>query len=213
MRGLLFVSFAVVMAAAALASDVPQKPVKPERAVGDFTSVNYPMTFKAPPDAYYCRLSEGWEGSDHGTTVFLKPPKTCYGAGYPSSSRGFEPGDVPRIDVYYGWDMREDGGKPPPCRPAGTADLFGKLVPLCSETRDGMTVIVATGYFSSGGAMEAIISLVARPGDVERHLPVFKALLATVHACTSIWVDDGPHGTKKKSTWGKGPPCPPGQWY
>jgi len=213
-RTLFLLLFGLVLVSSAVARDrKPPRPVKPEPAVGDFTSVNYPMTFKAPPNAFYCPLSDDWVGSDHGTDVFLAPPKACYGAGYPSSSRGFEPGDVPRINVFYGWDQREDDWKPPPCHATESATLFGKPVKLCREMSDGMATISATGYFVSGGAMEAIITLVVRPGDENRYMPVFKTLLATVHSCTTMWNEDGPGEKKKPAAWGNGPRCPPGQWY
>ena len=97
-RALFLILFGLVLVLPALARDRrPPRPVKSEPAIGDFTSVNYPMTFKAPASAFFCPLSPDWVGSDHGTTVFLARPKACYGAGYPSSSRGFEPGDFPRI--------------------------------------------------------------------------------------------------------------------
>lgn len=212
MRVLFLLFCGVLFASSAVASDAPQKPVKPEPAIGDFTSVNYPMTFKAPPNAFYCPLSKEWEGSDHGTTVFLAPPKACYGAGYPSSSRGFEPGDVPRIYVYYGYVVGEDAAKVPPCRSIGTAALLDKNVPLCRETRDGMTAVTANGRYTTDIATELVVSLVVQPKDVDRYLPVLKALLATAHSCTSTW-DENVHGKKKHVVFGHGPPCPQSQWY
>jgi hypothetical protein len=193
----------------------PPRPVKPEPAVGDFTSVNYPMTFKAPPNAFYCPLSDDWVGSDHGTTVFLALPKACYGAGYPSSSRGFEPGDVPRIDVYYGWDQREDDWKPPPCHAAGTATLFEKPVKLCRDLREGMTTVTANGYYTvDKSGVELSVTLVTKPIDANRYMPVLKALLATMHSCTATWRAADEKGKIVRSGQsGHGPRCPPGQWY
>ena len=70
-------------------------PTAPRRAVGDFTSSNYAITFKAPDYTYYCPLPDGWEGSDHGTILFLASPSACYGAGYPSSVADLNPAMCP----------------------------------------------------------------------------------------------------------------------
>ena len=213
-RALFLILFGLVLASSADARDrKPPRLVKPEPAVGDFTSVNYPMTFKAPASAFFCPLSPDWVGSDHGTTVFLARPKACYGAGYPSSSRGFEPGDVPRIDVYYGYDMGEDASKPTPCRESGTATLFGKPINLCRGTDGGMATITAKGLYIADLSVELDVTLVAAPGDVERYMPTLKALLATMHSCTAMWEKDVPHGKKKLESFGHGPRCTRGQWY
>ena len=70
-----------------------------------YVSPNYNLSFRSPPGAYYCPLPKGWVGSDHGTILFLQRPARCGGAGYPSSSRGFEPAGLSRIDVYYGYRL------------------------------------------------------------------------------------------------------------
>lgn len=212
-RGLILLLFGLILTLPALASERAQRPIKPEPAVGDFASVNYPMTFQPPAHAFFCPLPPGWEGSDHGTTVFLTPPKSCYGAGFPSSSRGFELGDVPRIDVYYGYDVGSDASKPSPCRSIGTATLLGKSVPLCRETRDGMTTVTVEGRYTADITVDLSISLVSRPGDVDRWLPVFRTMLTTVHSCTSMWDEDLPHGKKKHAAFGHGAPCPVGKWF
>ena len=64
-----------------------------------FVSEQYGLTFRTPPTSTYCALPEDWVGSEYGTTIFLIPPKRCYGAGYPSSGRAFE-GSASRIEVF-----------------------------------------------------------------------------------------------------------------
>ena len=216
-RALVLLLASMIVMLAAGASDKKQRPVKPRPAIGDYTSTNYPLTFRAPAGAFTCPLMPGWEGSDHGTVVFLTPPKMCYGAGFPSSNRGFEPGDVPRIDVYYGYDVGEDASKPPPCRDGGTATLFGKPVKLCrgtdGGTDGGMATITAKGFYTTDMSVELGVTLVATPGDIERYMPTLKALLMTMHSCTAMWEEDAPHGKKKLVPFGHGPRCPAGEWY
>jgi hypothetical protein len=191
-------------------------PTAPKQAVGDFTSSNYAITFKAPSHAYYCPLPDGWEGSDHGTVVFLTTPKACYGAGYPSSGRGFEPADTPRIEVFYGYDLddSEDGHKPPSCHESGTALLLGKAVPLCRDTKGGLAIITAEGRYVADQPAMLSVTLVVSPADLPRFLPTFKGVLASMHPCRDRWEASDLHGKIVKSGYiGHGPACPSGQWY
>ena len=191
-------------------------PTPPKRATGDFTSTNYAITFKAPENAFYCPLPKDWVGSDHGTVVFLAPPKACYGAGYPSSGRGFEPGDLPRIEVFYAYDLDdpESGHKPPPCNAAGTTLLFGKAASLCQETKDGLTIITADGRYTADQPALLSATLVVSAADAPRFLPTFKAVLASIHPCRDKWEAADEHGKTLKSGYiGHGPACPNGQWY
>ncbi len=191
-------------------------PTAPRRAVGDFTSSNYAITFKAPDYTYYCPLPDGWEGSDHGTILFLASPSACYGAGYPSSSRGFEPGDVPRIEVYYGYDLdtSEDVPQPPPCRAAGVALLLDRAAPLCRKTEDRLTIITAKGRYMADQPAELSVTLVARSAEVSRFLPTLKAVLGSMRPCRARWEASDEHGKIVKSGHiGRGPACPSGQWY
>jgi len=213
---------ATLICCALLMSAVDAKPRKeppptaPKQAMGDFTSTNYAITFKAPEHAYFCPLPDGWEGSDHGTVLFLVAPKACYGAGYPSSGRGFEPGDVPRIELYYGYDLAdsEDRHQPPPCHAADTARVLGKAAPLCQETKDGFAIITAQGRYVADQPAMLSVTLVVSPADVSRFLPTFKTVLASIHPCRARWEASDEHGKIVKSGYiGHGPACPSGQWY
>jgi hypothetical protein len=191
-------------------------PTAPKQAIGDFTSMNYAITFKAPEHAYFCPLPDGWVGSDHGTVLFLAAPRACYGAGYPSLGRGFEPSDVPRIELYYGYDLAdsEDRHQPPPCRAAGTARVLGKAAPLCQETKDGLAIITAQGRYVADQPAMLSVTLVVSPADVSRFLPTFKMVLASIHPCRARWEASDEHGKIVKSGYiGHGPACPSGQWY
>ena len=191
------------------------KAIQPKPASGDYTSSEYTVTFKAPPHAFFCPLPEGWVGSDHGTVLFLKRPDTCSGAGFPSSGRGFEPRDLPRIEVYYGFYSSDDPAKAePPCRDLGNVNLVGHRVSLCREDKDGLAVVTAHTVYRGDSASEIQMTLVTSPADAERYLASFKAVLASVHTCRDTWTTYDKKGRKLKSeTTGHGPQCPPGQWY
>jgi hypothetical protein len=91
--------------AAALAVPVAAPPV--------FVGGDYALTFQTPRKTTICALPSDWVGSNHGTVIFLRPPKRCGGVGYPSSSRGFSD-DVPRIEVFYAYWLGDPGTGPPP---------------------------------------------------------------------------------------------------
>jgi hypothetical protein len=149
--------------------------------------------------------------------VFLAPPKSCYGAGYPSSARGFDPDSVPRIEVYYGWDLDDvEIGHPqqPSCRATGDAALFGKTVPLCRETEDGQAIITVEGRYMAESRAILSVSLVVRPVDIPRFLSTFKTLLATAHPCRATWRASDLRGKiVQTGETGHGAVCPEGQWY
>jgi len=189
------------------------KPTKPQPAIGDYATGVYGLTFKAPEGATYCPLPEDWEGSDHGTVVFLEPPRACYGAGYPSSGRGFEPAETPRIEVYYGYFMGEDETKPPPpCREAGTATLFGKKTHVCRDSWHGMVTMNVSGQYVADQPAEVSLTLVAKPSTLDQYLPKFLAVIASIRTCSEEWSGGGPD---KKNTFviGHGPRCPAGRWF
>ena len=193
----------------------PAKPIKPEPAVGDYTSSQYALTFKAPEHAFFCPLPPGWVGSDHGTLLFLRRPDSCYGAGYPSSGRGFEPREVPRIEVFYAYYLGDIPRDPkPPCHAIDHAELFGKPVSLCRQDKDGLAIITAGAVYSGDSPSELQMTLVAKPAEAGNFVSTFKALLASVHTCSDTWTTYNKKGRKLKSgKMGRGPQCPPGQWY
>lgn len=182
-------------------------------APAQFVTEQYGLTFETPSKSSYCALPEDWVGSDHGTVIFLVPPKRCLRAGYPSSGRGFE-GDVPRIEVYYGYDTREDDANkaPPPCTRIGSAEFLGKARPLCRLHIQGrIGIAVEADYPVGNGAAEAVFTLVTTPVRLRADLSKFKTLLESARTCTATWKSsDG----GAPSTVGSGPPCPAlARWF
>jgi len=193
----------------AIASPNSQLPFKPLPAIGDFSTGNYDLTFKPPEHAMYCPLPDGWTGSDHGTIVFLEPPRLCYGAGYPSSGRGFEPAQTARIEIYYGYSFGDDGAKPPACKAAGVVMLFGKKTLLCRDAWRGLATLSASGQYEADSPAEFSATLVAKPTDLNRYLPEFAKLIASVRPCSTKF-----KGSDRKTfVVGHGSACPPGQWF
>jgi hypothetical protein len=198
----------------ASAADKKPPPTKPLPVPPAFATGEYGLTFRTPPGAIYCPLPADWEGSDHGTTIFLSPPRSCGGAGFPSSARGFEPDNTPRIDVYYQYWMGEDEPKPPPCHSAGRAQLFSKNVALCREDHDGMATLTVQGLYDGGPGGppdvrmtdEVVITLVAAPRDIARYTDTLVTLAASVRPCSELWYTS--ESKKKSFVVGSGPRCP-----
>jgi hypothetical protein len=175
----------------------------PKPAPPVFETEEHGLTFQTPQGSSYCDLPSDWGGSDHGTVIFLAAPKTCDGAGFPSSSRSFAPEDTPRIEIYYAYWMGEDEAPPPRCVQIGRARFLGHVHRIC-QIKDGRSVgATIRGLYMSDGASEAVFTLVSTPDRVERDLDAFKALVKSTRTCTATWGDG-----KKSFTIGTGPPCP-----
>ena len=189
--------------------DSPSPPLPTPKA---FASEQYGLTFDTPNGGSYCALPADWSGSDHGTVIFLAPPKKCFGAGYSSSGRGFD-GDAPRIEVFYAYDLADDDetSKRPPCKPIGRVKFLGKVHRLCRESsRRGVQVSVSAKY-SADEPAETTLTLVTPHARLADDLPKFKKLLESTGTCSATWHDD--KGGKPFTT-GSGPPCPAGaRWF
>jgi hypothetical protein len=184
---------------------------RPRPAPAWFVSANYGIAFASPPGGAHCPLPDGWIGSDHGTVVFLEAPRSCAGAGWPSSSRSFEPGTAARIDLYYAYSMRtillpEEIPPPPPCRAVGALRFLGALRPVCEEQADGIIRRRVEADYPIGAEHEgtAILTLVTRAERLARDMPAFAAAAASVRHCTRI-IREGSRTYRE----GSGPPCPP----
>ena len=117
---------------------------QPRPAPPTYVSVIYGLTFPSPPGTTYCPLPDGWIGSDHGTILFLEPPTGCGDAGYPSSARGFVSRRTPRIQLYYGYVVRDDPvGQRCPGPPV--MEFLGRARPLCRSHDDGMVEVTVSG--------------------------------------------------------------------
>jgi hypothetical protein len=192
--------FVTCIVAVVLGATAPMKPTHPEAAPPVFRSVNYGLTFRSPPRSTYCPIRSDWEGSDHGTILFLQPPAECGGSGYPSSNRGFSP-DVPRIEVYYGYAT---GGPPPPCTSIGKTSLLGRRLDLCQSLSDGMKLVTLQSFYRDGSStVEVDLTLVTGSEQLQRDLQTIVTLARTVRPCS--YVDTG---GAKPFVIGSGPRCP-----
>jgi hypothetical protein len=189
--------------------DSPTQPIPAPKA---FASEQYGLTFQTPRDGSYCALPADWSGSDHGTVIFLAPPKKCFGAGYPSSGRGFD-GNVPRIEVFYAYDVADDdeASKPPPCKTIGRVRFLGEVRRLCEKSsRQGVQVSVSAKY-SADQPAETTLTLLTSHAHLADHLSKFKKLLESTTTCSATWHDD--KGGKPFTT-GSGPACPTSaRWF
>lgn len=180
---------------------------QPRPAPSHYATPNYELTFAVPRGATYCPLPRRWVGSDHGTILFLERPRWCGDAGYPSSSRGFEPEAVSRIEVYYGFAL-DDDTLPPPCHRVATMVFLGRAVPICEAREHGAIVRSVRGTYMSGSNAEAVLTLVSRPSRLARDMAVFQALAKSLRTCNGGWRK--PDG----SAIGKRPACPKGvRWF
>lgn len=202
----------LMLAAAVLIASPPRPPtLPPEPAVGAFASANYAISFIAPARVTYCPIPPDWAGSDHGTVIFLEPPRFCRGVGFPSSSRGFQP-DVPRFEVYYGLDLSHDEASPmspPKCNRAGAITLLGTAHALCRSRDKHHVVLWSQATYSTYGPAELILTLVTTRHRLSSDLTRFRTFASSVHTCKQ-------HDRRLKgsaSTWGMGPRCPKGNWY
>jgi hypothetical protein len=194
--------------AALLLSNAPAAPSRPLPAPAQFVSGLHALTFHTPAKSTYCPLAADWVGSEHGTTIFLTPPRRCGGAGFASSSRGWD-GEAARIDVYYGYWMGEDISAAPPCRRFGSVRLFGKDRPLCREKGKAL-VFDATARFTGDGDSEIVLTLSTTPNRLTADLATFRAMAASVRTCRGMShsYDLKGHETGKPEPIGHGAPCP-----
>ncbi len=193
-----------LLALASLALASASQAAAPLRAPAIFVTENYALTFRAPPGSTYCPLPEDFTGSDHGTIVFLEPPQTCGGAGYPSIARGFAPESTPRINVYYGYWLGEEISPRRPCNQFGRVHFMGKARPLCTVTRGGLPGVEVSARYKADGPAQAIVTLVTTKARFQRDLNAFKFLAGTAHPCVAEWNDR----SGRSFAMGTGDPCP-----
>ncbi len=173
-------ALALLLAAGAIK---PHPPEHPRRA--RYSSENYQIAFPTPRNIWVCPFPPDWTGTDHGTTLFLTPPKGCSGIGFQSSDRGFEPPTTPRIELYYDHTFIPDI-KPitaEPCRRIGTMRVFGRSRPLCARpSKWGMRIVYVTSLYEKD-ANETMVTLVTSPARYRRDLATFRRFLATIGTC------------------------------
>lgn len=149
-----------------------------------YISIDKGLSFRTPTTSTYCPLPKDWIGSDHGTTVFLTPPKICGGVGYPSSGRGFSPDTTPRINVYYGWWL-DDFPPEPPCKAQAKAQLFGRQQSVCRVDGGNMKAVQVYSRYQAEGSepAEVYFTLVTTPKRYAADMKVFRAMLLSVKRC------------------------------
>jgi len=200
----------IALALAAMLALQDPASIQAKPAPPTYSTPNYALTFHTPSGSSYCPLPADWVGSDHGTILFLSPPASCGGAGFPSSSRGFLPPNLPRIEIFYSyWD--EDEQTKPSCNVVGRAILLSKQRSLCKDSSDGMTTISITTHYEADSPAQLIITLVSAPNRLNRDLRSLVLLAYSVRTCSSHWKSsDG----KKAFVIGTGPTCPANtKWF
>jgi hypothetical protein len=189
------------IAAAAIASHrfpvVAPKPAPPV-----YATHNYALMFETPPGLTYCPLPKNWVGSDHGTTLFLVPPRRCGGAGLPSSSRWFEP-NVRRIEVYYGY-RNDDAPAQRSCRMAGRLQFVGQMRPLCKGREGRMVTLEAWATYEASSPADVSLRLVTTSNRVGRDSVDLSKLAKSLRPCR---VQDA------SPPFGAGAPCPNVPWF
>jgi hypothetical protein len=163
------------------------------------------VTFRSPPNTFICPLPRDWNGSDHGTIMFLDRPESCEGAGYPSNGRGWNgKRNARRIEVYYQYWMGQDEPTTPQCHKAGNVVLMKRWAPLClTRDKHGIRVWARARYMADTDAWIEV-ALITKPSALDRDLPLFRHWITTVRSCRVEWqTDDGKHGA-----YGSGPDCP-----
>jgi hypothetical protein len=186
----------LAVAAVLLSAPVPTPPI--------FVAGNYAITFRTPPNTTTCALPSDWVGSNHGTVIFLRPPKNCGGVGYPSSSRSFSE-DVPRIEVFYAYWVGDPGTGPAPCHKVVGSIMFVAEVRKLCQTEDDqhLRISVSTRYTADAPAWVEL-TLVTIPSRRNVDLKTFRELAGSVTPCKVSWSSsDG-----KSGSYGVGSICP-----
>jgi hypothetical protein len=181
----------------------------PRTAPAVYATRNYALTFRPPPGTTYCPLPRDWVGSDHGTVLFLEPPRDCGGNGSPSADLGFSPAEAARIELYYGYWSGDDSPPQPRCRDVGRIVILGRSRPLCRTEEAGMISFSAAAPYVASSSAETIVTLRSSAGRVGRDLAVFRRFAAGLRTCTAAW--RGARGQVER--FGSGPLCPRTGWF
>ncbi len=178
----------------------------PRIAPAQFATSQYGLTFRTPKSATYCPLPKNWVGSDHGTTVFLEKPKRCGGAGYPSSSRGFEPADLARLELFYSYRSSDDELPVPPCRRVASVMFLGARSDVCEERHGTLIIRTVTAHYRAddraAATAQAVFTLTTRADRLAGDWAVFRQAAATFRTCSSAL-----QGLKGPFTTGVGARC------
>jgi hypothetical protein len=197
------------------------KLLPPQPAPELYVTDNYGLMLKVPRGLSYCRLPEGWSGSDHGTVLFLKAPSGCIPSqAYASSSRP-TPEFVPVIYLYYGHNVAEiergNGESSPPQTSAEYAQLFckkpflpvpqglkllGKPALGCRHDHGDRVEIHLAGLFT-GTESGLDITLSTTRQRLAQDLRMLSSVAAEITECQPSW-------DKRKMVR---PACPKAPWW
>jgi hypothetical protein len=165
------------------------------------------VTFRSPPGTTICPLSDDWVGSDHGTTLFLEPPKGCGGTGFPSSARHWDDDRLTRhMAIFYAYWMGEDEPPPPACQPFDKVTLMGSERQLCASRIPGGMRLWARARYVADSESWMEVSLTTRGETLPEDLRRFRAWTTSIHACRIHWRAEP---NAKKAVFGPAPDCPP----
>jgi hypothetical protein len=186
-----------------------------------YVTTNYGLMAKIPNGLTYCRLPDGWTGSDHGTVLVLDPPSGCIPShSYPSSDRP-TPEFVPAISLYYEHNVadieRANGDSSPPrtsaeyvkqsCEkpyariPAGLT-LLGRPGVGCRRD-DGDRVEIAMAALFWSGREGVIVTLSTTLERLSRDSHMLARVTSGLSVCKPEW---------DKSTR-RVPACPDAPWW
>jgi hypothetical protein len=161
--------------------------VPPQLAPSRFATEQYNLTFSVPHGGTYCPLAEYWVGSDHGTTIFLERPRQCFGAGYPSSSRGFEPENVARMDLYYSYWMAEDEPPDRPCHRVASVKFLGAKRSVCEERHGSIVIRSVKARYLADIEAKAVLRLITRRDRLGKDMRILEAAAMSFRSCKTIW--------------------------
>jgi hypothetical protein len=190
----------LLAAAVASTKPVPAPPV--------FVTNIHALTFQSPAHVWVCPLQADWQGSDHGTVLFLTRPTACLGTGFPSDARNISDDKlVPEIEVYYGYD---DVDPPSRCNKVGTTRLMNAMHLLCRKTVEGGVQVTVESAYMADIASLVEITLTTTTARLAQDLPVLRAVAATVAPCKATDYD----AHNKPELFGTGAICPrKGQYF
>jgi hypothetical protein len=205
--------FAAALSAVLVSSAAPVSTISATEAAraapSQFATGQYGLTFSVPKGATYCALPKDWAGSDHGTTVFLDKPEQCGGVGFPSSSRGFEPRKLARIELFYSYWMGEDEPRDGPCHKVATIIFLGARRPVCEGRQRGVVLRSVKARYLADIEAEAVLRLVTRPERLRADMRTFERTAASFRTCKTVW-----HGPNGRFTVGQGALCPrSSRWF
>jgi hypothetical protein len=193
----------------------------PEATPRLYVTNNYGLMAKIPKGLTYCRLPEGWSGSDHGTVLFLEPPPACIPShAYASSSRPTTE-FAPAIYLYYEHNVAEidrgSGESSPPRTSAEYARqscdrpylrippglrLLGRPAVGCRhDDGDRVEIALAALYWSRDEGV--IVTLSTTRKRLPQDLPMLAKVAGAVSVCRPNW------DRSKRLV----PACPDAPWW